>query len=147
MVPDSARELFGAPVPFILGTTSPPRSEDLSPTAAVLFLQESVSFVSDSVQFWRNTGERAAKEGFTKRLSTLSDTVTAAISAAATAATKTQSKLNTQTTKVTLTNESTPVKHMSIEYTTWFTRLPDVSADMPLSELLEREVTTVRLLI
>lgn len=136
MVPDSARELFGAPVPFILGTTSPPRSEDLSPTAAVLFLQESISFVSDSAQFWKNSGDRAAKDGFTRRLSSVADAVTATIQAA-----RTQSKLNNQT-KGTLSSESAPVKHMSIEYTTWFTRLPDVSADMPLSEQLEREVTT-----
>ncbi len=40
LVPDSARELFGAPVPFILGTTISPRDSDVSPNSAILHLQE-----------------------------------------------------------------------------------------------------------
>ena len=172
MVPDSARELFGAPVPFILGTTSPPRTEDLSPTAAVLFLQESVSFVTDATcEMWNNsvTARRAAQAGFAKRLTSVADAVSAAI---VTTANQNQSKIKTKTkveeyqskTRTHWTSDipnpapipapiSTPTpnpvsntKHMTIEYTTWFTRLPDVSADMPFSEQLEREVATVSVL-
>jgi len=40
LVPDSARELFGAPVPFILGTTTSPRDCDVSPSSAILYLQD-----------------------------------------------------------------------------------------------------------
>ncbi|KAJ1432206.1 hypothetical protein B484DRAFT_430005, partial [Ochromonadaceae sp. CCMP2298] len=40
LVPDNARELFGAPVPLIVGTTSPPRITDVSPDAAILFLND-----------------------------------------------------------------------------------------------------------
>jgi hypothetical protein len=40
LVPDTARELFTAPVPLIIGTISPPRMEDLSDITAVLYLAD-----------------------------------------------------------------------------------------------------------
>lgn len=44
LVPDIARELFGAPVPLIIGTISPPRITDISPATAILHLND------DSIQ-------------------------------------------------------------------------------------------------
>ena len=46
LVPDSARELFGAPVPFILGTTISPRDGDVSPSSAILYLHDDESVAS-----------------------------------------------------------------------------------------------------
>jgi hypothetical protein len=40
LVPDNARELFGAPVPLIVGTISPPRINDVSADTAILFLND-----------------------------------------------------------------------------------------------------------
>eukprot|EP01034_Spumella_vulgaris_P024136 gene24135-30446_t len=40
LVPDNARELFGAPVPLILGTISPPRTVDVSTSTAILYLND-----------------------------------------------------------------------------------------------------------
>lgn len=40
LVPDNARELFGAPVPLIVGTTSAPRVNDVSSDTAILFLND-----------------------------------------------------------------------------------------------------------
>jgi hypothetical protein len=40
LVPDNARELFGAPVPLIVGTTSAPRVTDVSSDTAILFLND-----------------------------------------------------------------------------------------------------------
>jgi hypothetical protein len=40
LVPDVARELFGAPVPLIIGTISPPRLQDISPATAILHLND-----------------------------------------------------------------------------------------------------------
>lgn len=40
LVPDNARELFGAPVPLIIGTTSAPSIQDVAPTTAVLYLDD-----------------------------------------------------------------------------------------------------------
>jgi hypothetical protein len=40
LVPDNARELFGAPVPLIVGTISAPRVNDVSSDTAILFLND-----------------------------------------------------------------------------------------------------------
>jgi hypothetical protein len=40
LVPDNARELFGAPVPLIVGTTNAPRVTDVSSDTAILFLND-----------------------------------------------------------------------------------------------------------
>lgn len=93
LVPDNARELFGAPVPFILGTTSSPRGEDLSPSAAVLFVQETVTLYTEG-GIGRGGGNAIG------------------------------------------------VQRTKIEYSAWFTRLPEVSADMPIPDHLERVVTS-----
>jgi hypothetical protein len=103
LVPNNARELFGAPVPFILGTTSPPRSEDLGTNTAVLYIQETINFVENKGPKGGMGTKQSVKGGSSG-------------------------------------SKSAVKKHAVIEYATWFTRLPEVSADMPLSESLEREV-------
>lgn len=116
LVPQSARELFQAPVPFILGTTTPPRGEDLGTNTAVLYIQEQVAVVCDT---GNNSQQHPATAG--------------------------PRKSHTQASG--LTSPKSLHTHPVMEYTTWFTRLPEVSADMPLSETLEREVAAVMLLV
>jgi DENN (AEX-3) domain. len=92
LVPDNARELFGAPVPLIVGTTSAPRVQDVAPTTAILFLND------DCVN-----------------------------------ETATRSKHSEDGT--------------AIEFSAWFVRLPEVSADLPVDEELCKRMEHVRTLL
>jgi hypothetical protein len=98
----------------LLGTTTPPRAEDLSPTTAVLYIQETVSYVVSPKPARIHTGKAIHPGKHNRR------------------------KSPNQTGHPEIVE-----KHQVVEYATWFTRLPEVSADMPISENLEREVIAV----
>jgi hypothetical protein len=200
LVPDIARELFGAPVPLIIGTISPPRIADVSPATAILHLND------DSIQ---------AKLEFTltpKELpnNNFKEATTAPATAAATAvspprarptsmprlsgghaalaaqleslkqpqsqsqqpeslptdsnnqnkntgiATTTAAKedgtvripslLRRRHSLSDLTNQNSKITVFvkEIDFLAWFTRLPDVSTDMPVDEEISKRITHLR---
>jgi hypothetical protein len=55
LVPDNARELFGAPVPLILGTISPPRCSDVSTSTAILYLNDDTVIHTAAVKHSNST--------------------------------------------------------------------------------------------
>eukprot|EP01033_Poteriospumella_lacustris_P008044 gene8045-5791_t len=126
LVPDNAREMFGAPVPLLLGTTSPPRLADVSSSTAVLHLNDHLATLHyDNVRVVPggsvNGGHRRGAA-----------TAAAAASASASASVSVAEKL---------------ARVKDVEFTAWFVRLPEVTADLPVdSEIVKRIDYTRKLL-
>jgi hypothetical protein len=123
ILPDSAREIFGAPVPYIVGTTTAPRMDDVSPSAAILYLSE----VSECIHGTAYT-TGAASELAPSRSSTHPNTPQSV-----------SSHPFPEAHTITFTRTPQPVTRYPT-YTTWFTRLPEMSADMPISVNLKHIV-------
>eukprot|EP01038_Epipyxis_sp_PR26KG_P004365 gene4365-6176_t len=120
LVPDNARELFGAPVPLIAGTTSPPRIDDVSNSTAILYLNDDVVVQT----------EVKATSPLTKKYRSLSR--------------KNNNLSNNNNSKG---NNQMNNKNNQIEFIAWFVRLPEVNADMPVDSEICKRIDYVRRLI
>jgi hypothetical protein len=130
LVPDNAREMFGAPVPLLLGTISPPRLADVSSSTAVLHVNDHMATI-----YYDNCPVA---------------TTTASIVHSRHPSTSVQPSVPAARTAI--QNSVVPVEEKlarikSIEFTAWFVRLPEVTADLPIdSEIVKRIEYTRRLL-
>ena len=129
LVPTSARELFGAPVPYILGTTHAPRESEVSATSAILYLQEQEDSIflrySETVKVSNDTlilDKMKEIGGYPDNGESIrSDTLRYIAS------------LNCK--------QHYPVA----ETVAWFVRLPDtINADMPHDETVAKNIDTTR---
>lgn len=122
LVPDNAREMFGAPVPLLLGTTSPPRLADVSSSTAVLHL-------NDHLATLRYDNLRVVPGGSVAGSHSQSHSRGAAAASPS----------------VSVAEKLARVK--DVEFTAWFVRLPEVTADLPVdSEIVKRIDYTRKLL-
>jgi hypothetical protein len=121
LVPGSARELFGAPVPYILGTTHAPREDEVSSNSAVLFLSE-----DEQSAFLSYTNCDAA----------------AAAAAVAVAPGLEEREAGVLTHVASLSSQ---VHYPVADTVAWFTRLPDtINADMPHDETVAKTIDSTR---
>jgi hypothetical protein len=129
LVPDNAREMFGAPVPLLLGTISPPRLADVSSSTAVLHINDHMATI-----YYDNNPVAIAVPPLHS-----SNPPTSATSAVHATSTVTQDSI------VPVEEKLSRIK--SIDFTAWFVRLPEVTADLPIdNEIVKRMEYTRKLL-
>ena len=112
LVPDNARELFGAPVPLIVGTTSAPRITDVSSDTAILFLNDDNVTITTYTNNHNNYQPTATTTGTG----------------------------NNTTTNSNSSNIQENIPKTSLKFVAWFVRLPEVSADLPLETEMTRRI-------
>lgn len=121
LVPDNARELFGAPVPLIVGTTSPPRINDVSADTAILFLNDDNVIISTVSSNNTNNNSTGVEEYDATLQSTSSS----------------DNNYNEEVNEV----------KMEMKFVAWFVRLPEVSADMPFELEICRRIDYTSMLL
>ena len=128
LVPTSARELFGAPVPYILGTTHAPRESEVSATSAILFLQEQ----EDSI-FLRYNKAVGIPSGVTALKEKENDN-------------KADTGVSIRSDMLLHIASLNEKQHYPVaETVAWFVRLPDtINADMPHDETVAKNIDTTR---
>jgi hypothetical protein len=110
LVPNMVREIFDAPVPFIVGSTAAPVAGEVSSSAAVLVIQKTVP-ISSSNNLSRSLS-RSRKSSNARR----------------------KSFIDLQRDKLRQEALSTGI----VGFSGWFTRLPEVNTDVPIEgELTE----------
>jgi hypothetical protein len=107
LLPNNVKEFFDAPVPFILGSTVPPRSGEISSQAAVLMVQE--------VSLATSMDTSSGKTIFSSRKLRVTETASEVL-------------------------RSEAVSNGTIGFSGWFTRLPEVNADLPIESSLTETV-------
>lgn len=128
LLPDNARELFQAPVPLILGTTSEPNISEVSAATAVLHLNDDTAVVTTS------TGDLSLKQGLFSRASPIP-------------ADPDQSRCSSPINGVLKNGKKKSYSSKvvgKVSFTPWFVRLPEVTADMPVDEEMGRRLDYLR---
>jgi hypothetical protein len=162
LVPDVARELFGAPVPLVAGTTSPPRLVDISPATAVLHLNDDSVQTKLEVEVTPCSNHTKCFDEFLSSRqadnSTSSDVCIPSLSTSRiTIPYSTANPLDHQA-DVEAMQHDTPssssnlscqisIKVKEVEFLAWFVRLPEVSADMPVPEEMSKRINHLRKLM
>jgi DENN (AEX-3) domain len=126
LVPDDVREIFDAPVPFIVGTTSPPRTSDVTAVAAMLILHENDTVVDLS------SGPTTPKKHFSHGSGSGGSRGSRG---------STPLSGGGATGDFNGTDGGTA---STVEYMSWFSMLPEVNADMPPNEALEEQIDYTR---
>lgn len=185
LVPDIARELFGAPVPLIIGTISPPRLSDVSAATAILHLnddavQAKLLFSLSPVTTGGGSGtdKESVAKGSTAEISSLGvkipsmaqkrkksmvfsassggNTNLASPSVATTSSTDrmtthhssfgipTSASSSSSSLTELLQHHTINVHIQEIDFLAWFTRLPEVVADLPIPDEMSRRIQHLR---
>lgn len=137
LVPDNARELFGAPVPLILGTISPPRIADVSTSTAILYLNDDIVIHTPIAKKSRGSSSSSSitPSGRVSLSKYASNTEAGASSGAIT------------TPAAAGEGSLAESSQYQSEFLAWFVRLPEVTADMPLDEEISRRIEYTRTLL